>query len=141
MKNAMKKLHTLLSLTQLRFHCRKETPGRTFHVVTAANNSGESMIRFFSGLTDEMPKACGSFVRMDDDDSLLARECARWGEEKGEFRVGRWGHSRFKGSLYDYVTFIRNRYHWVVSPAKDRWEWDDFLGNASIGDFWKIFVR
>lgn len=100
-KNAMKKLRTLLSLYQLRFHCRKVTLERAFHVVTAANNSGKPVIRFFSGLTGEMPKACSSFVRMDDDDSLLARDCALWGEEQGTFKVGKWGQSWFKGNLYE----------------------------------------
>ncbi|PFX18418.1 EGF-like domain-containing protein [Stylophora pistillata] len=112
-KNAMKKLHTLLSFTQLRFHCKKETPGRTFHVVTAANNSGEPVIQFFSGFTGEMPKACGSFVRMDDDDSLLAEKCAFWGEEEGKYEVGKWGHSNIKGSLYNHAAFMKGRYHWL----------------------------
>ena len=141
MKNAMRKLHTLLSFTQLRFHCKRETPGRTFHVVTAANNSGEPVVQFFSGFTGEMPKACGSFVRMDDDDSLLAEKCALWGEEEGKYEVGKWGHSNIEGSLYNHAAFMAGRYHWLVSPVSQRWECDDTLGNVSIGDFWKIFVR
>ncbi|CAH3039690.1 unnamed protein product [Pocillopora meandrina] len=39
-KSAMKELRRHLSFTQLRFHCRKKQ-GRTFHVVTAFNSSGE----------------------------------------------------------------------------------------------------
>ena len=39
-KSAMKELRRYLSFTQLRFHCRKKQ-GRTFHVVTASNSSGD----------------------------------------------------------------------------------------------------
>ncbi|CAH3039721.1 unnamed protein product [Pocillopora meandrina] len=62
-KSAMKELRRHLSFTQLRFHCRKKQ-GRTFHVVTASNSSGEAVVRYFSGQTDEQPDACGSFVRL-----------------------------------------------------------------------------
>ena len=69
-KSAMKELRRHLSFTQLRFHCRKKE-GRTFHVVTASNTSGEAV--YFSGQTDEQPDACGSFVRLTlDDNSKLA---------------------------------------------------------------------
>ena len=44
-KSAMKELRRYLSFTQLRFHCRKKQ-GRTFHVVTASNSSGEAKIHF-----------------------------------------------------------------------------------------------
>ncbi|RMX39240.1 hypothetical protein pdam_00022906 [Pocillopora damicornis] len=53
----MKELRRHLSFTQLRFHCRKKQ-GRTFHVVTASNSSGEAVVRYFSGQTDEQPDAC-----------------------------------------------------------------------------------
>ena len=72
-KSVMKELRRHLSFTQLRFHCRKKQ-GRTFHVVTASNSSGEAVVRYFSGQTDEQPDACGSFVRLTwDDNSKLAR--------------------------------------------------------------------
>ena len=45
-KSAMKELRTHLSFTQLRFHCHKKQ-GRTFHVVTASNSSGEAVVRYF----------------------------------------------------------------------------------------------
>ena len=138
-KEAMKQFQTILSFTQLRFYCRKQNTGRTFHVVTAANSSGQAVVRYFSDLTDAMPNACGSFVRMDDDDSLLAENCHKWGEENGTHRVGKWGHSKVKQSLYNHAAFIAGHYHWVIQSS--RWECDDFRGNVSIGDFWKIFVR
>ena len=78
-KSAMKELRRHLSFTQLRFHCRKKQ-GRTFHVVTASNSSGEAVVQYFSGQTDEQPDACGSFVRVTlDDNSELAGICKDWG--------------------------------------------------------------
>ena len=64
--DAMKELRRHLSFTQLRFHCSKNK-GRTLHLTTAANSSGEAVVQYFSGQTDANPKACGSFVRMKDD--------------------------------------------------------------------------
>ena len=62
--SAMKELHRYLNFQQLRFHCRKHSVGRTFHVVTAANSSGKTVVQYFSGLTDVLPESCGSYVRM-----------------------------------------------------------------------------
>ena len=67
-KSAMKELRRHLSFSKLRFHCRKKQ-GRTLHVVTATNSSGEAVVRYFSGQTDEEPDACVSFVRLKRDDN------------------------------------------------------------------------
>ena len=45
------------------FHCHKKQ-GRKFHMVTASNSSGEPVVQYFGGQTDEQPDACGSFVRL-----------------------------------------------------------------------------
>ena len=50
-KSAMNELRTHLALTQLRFHCSKQQ-GRTFHVATVANSTGEAVVQYFSGQTD-----------------------------------------------------------------------------------------
>ena len=100
----MKKFQAILSFTQLKFYCKKQIPGRTFHVVTAANSSGQAVIQYFSDLTDALPKACGSFVRMDDDDSWLAETCHEWGAEENDIEVGKWGlggvTERLNGRFY-----------------------------------------
>ena len=91
-KSAMKELRRHLSFTQLRFHCRKKQ-GRTFHVVTAFNNSGEAVVQYFSGRTDEQPDACVSFVRLTlDGNSKLASICKGWGLANGKYYVGKWRH-------------------------------------------------
>ncbi|KAL9963777.1 hypothetical protein ACROYT_G027317 [Oculina patagonica] len=141
-KNATGELRTHLPFTQLRFHCRKQQ-GRTFHMTTAANSTGEAVVQYFSGQTDVQPDACGSFIRMDDDDSLTVGVCHKWGFEGGSFQVGKWGYaySQVQGRLYDHAAFVQNLYHWHLTADASRLECDDYRVGASSGDFWKVFVR
>ncbi len=130
-KNAMGELRTHLPFTQIRFHCSKRHHGRTFHVTTAANSTGEAVVQYFSGETDVQPGACGSFVRMDDDNSGLAGICHKWGTDdwKAEQR------------LNDHLAFVAGKYHWVLLEDGSRSNCDDRNGEVSSGDFWKVFVR
>ena len=138
--DGMRELRSRVSFTQLRFHCRKQQHGRTFHVKTAANSSGEAVVGFFGGDTDVIPKACGSFEKLKGDNSVLASRCAEWGRENGVYHVGKWVDERHKG-LHLYPAFIAYYHHWVTSPDDDRWECDDAAKDLSRGDFWKIYVR
>ena len=138
--DGMRELRSRISFTQLRFHCRKQQHGRTFHVKTAANSSGEAVVGFFGGDTDVIPKACGSFEKLKGDNSGLASKCAEWGRENGVFHVGKWGHEGHK-ELYMYSAFIGNYRHWATSPGHGRWECDDSRNDLTRGDFWKIYVR
>ena len=132
-KNAMKELRTHLPFTQLRFHCSKHQ-GRTFHVTTAANSSGEAVVQYFSGQTDVQPDSCGSFVRMENDNSRLAAECENWSNRK-------WSSAgEDEDRLYNGAAWVESAYHWVLGHH-DRWECDDYLVGVSSGDFWKVFVR
>ena len=134
--NAMKELRKQLSFTQLRFHCSKQQ-GRTFHVTTAANSSGEAVVQYFSGQTDVQPDACGSLVRMKDDNSRLAGACKQWKTKK-------WGiPGTDENRLYDHVAYVGGTYHWLLTPGGSRWECDDTTSSVgvSIGDFWKVYVR
>ena len=81
--SAPKELRSHLSFTQLRFHCSKKQ-GRTFHMITVNNSTGEPVVQFFSGQKDVLPDSCGSYKRMEDDDSKLAMECESWNYE-GKF--------------------------------------------------------
>ena len=106
-KSAMNKLLTHLSFTQMRFHCNKQQ-GRTFHVITAANSTGEAVVQYFSGQTDVQPDACGSFVRMVNDNSKLAGICDIWGYQYGAFHVGKWGNNASlvdQNRLFDHAAF------------------------------------
>ena len=142
----MKELRTHLPYTQLRFHCSKQK-GRTFHVTTAVNSTGNAVVQFFSGQTDALPDSCGSFVRMADDNSNLASECQDWGFENGVAKVGKWSARGLMGvsvsgeqSLYDHACFVPGARHWLIGQYS-RIECDDFELELSSGDFWKVFVR
>jgi len=138
-KRAMKQLRTHLGFSQLRFFCSKQQ-GRTFHLTTVANSSGEAVVQYFSGQTDVLPAACGSFQRMDDD-SQLAVTCDQWGNEDGNHHVGKWGHynKTEQHQMYNHAAFVAFKCHWVISGGK--WLRDDG-GNTlfviSSRDFWKI---
>ena len=141
-KSAMNELRTHLPFTQLRFHCSKQHHGRTFHVTTVANSTGEAVVQYFSGQTDVFPDACGSFVRMKNDDSLLAGVCDKWGDEHGSPFVGKWGMEGIdEDRLYNHPAYAAGFYHWLVTPGGSRWECDDLEVGLSSGDFWKVFVR
>ena len=139
-KDAMNELRTHLSFTQLRFHCSK-LQGRTFHVTTTANRTGEAVVQYFSGQTNVQPASCGSFVKMENDNSMLAGICEKWGYEKNSHRVGKWGREKDQSRLYDHPAFFELTYHWLIEPTGPRWECDDYLVGVSTGDFWKVFVR
>ena len=147
-KSAMKELRRHLSFTQLRFHCRKKQ-GRTFHVVTASNSSGEAVVQYFSGQTDEQPDACGSFLRVtSDDNSELAGICKDWGRlVSGEVRVGKWGHGEGQERLYLYPVLKKKEYHVRVllhnGDDLRKMECDDSSAPnvGTNGDFWRVFVR
>ena len=136
-KTAMNQLRTHLSFTQLRFFCRKQ---RTFHVTTANNSTGEAVVKYFSGQTDTMPASCGSYVKMDDDNSFLAGLCSRWGWE-GAYYVGKWGHMKDQDRLFSHSAFVAYLYHFLIDPRYPRWECDDYNVGVSPGNFWKVFVR
>ena len=147
-KTAMNELRTHLSFTQLRFHCSKNN-GRTFHVTTAANNTGEPVVRYFSGQTDVQPASCGSYVRMENDNSVSAGVCQRWGLENGSFEVAKWGAGFDQERLYNHLAFVNNFYNWALDHPflsehggrSRRWGCDDMLVGVTTGDFWKIYVR
>ena len=139
-KSAMNELRTHLSFTQLRFHCSKQQ-GRTFHVTTVANSTGEAVVQYFSGQTDVQPDACGSFVRMENDNSGLAGVCSQWGHNGVSFYVGKWSGVVDQERLYIHTAFVTGLYQWLLTPDGSRLECDDYLVGVSSGDFWKVFVR
>ena len=138
----MNELRSLINFTKLRFHCSKQQ-GRTFHVTTVVNSSGEAVVQYFSGQTDVLPSSCSSFQTLAGDNSQLAMLCDRWGTD-GAHNVGKWGHHLKKGQLrmYDHAAFVAHMYHWVI--VNGLWLCDDLPSNyfvISPEDFWKIYVR
>ena len=138
--NATKELYEDLNFQQIRFHCSKQL-GRTFHVVTAANSSGKAVVQYFSGLTDVLPDSCGSFERMEDDDSRLSRRCSEWLSGAGSWSSTGINEDR----LYNILAFMGSPGHywllWDKNYAEHSFECDDIQVGVSSGDFWKVFVR
>ena len=142
--SAMNELRTHLSFTQLRFHCSKQQ-GRTFHVTTVPNSTGEAVVQYFSGQNDTLPYSCSSFVRMKDDNSYLAKQCSQWGNDGISRFVGKWGHANKRGEtrMYDHTAFVAGLYHWMITDGV--WLCDDKTASGylplSPGDSWKIYLR
>ena len=140
--SALNELRSHLYFAQLRLHCRKQY-GRTFHVATLANDTGEDVVKYFSRQTDTMPDACGSFATLPGDNSVLARNCSSWGKD-GRYHIGKWGHEGMR-ELYKFPAFAFWEFNWATNPESgwNRWECDDFGNSNSVssGDFWKIYVR
>ena len=141
----MLELRTHLSFTQVRFHCSKKH-GRTFHVTTVTNSSGEAVVQYFSGQTDVRPHACGSFETMDDDDSEMSKLCHKWGVDSLEnsvLHINKWGppYLGAQGRLLDHPAFVYRLHHWLLFQDGSRFECDDYYVGVSSGDFWKVFVR
>jgi len=109
-------------------------------VITTKNSSGEAVVQYFSGQTDTMPASCGSYVKMDDDDSVLAGICSKWGWD-GSYNVGKWGHMRDQTRLYDHPAFAYYGHVFWIAPNSNRWECDDINTGVTSGNVWKIFVR
>ena len=76
--SALGDLKKKIPFNQLRFHCFKKIPGRTFHVVTMKNTLGDDVVKYFTAQTDSFPKSCGSFYSLPDDNSMLSKSCWRW---------------------------------------------------------------
>ena len=147
----MKELRRLINFTQLRFHCKKQKPGRTIHIATVKNSSGEAVVQYFSGQTNALPIACGSFYKIKDDNSTLANKCQLWGKHT-KYEVNKWGHEKDDslGSdqnetrLFNHAMFVYHDVHWVVGH-NERFECDDYNEHGTTADFsgglWEIFVR
>ena len=142
-------LREKMNFSQLRFLCRKKIPGRTFHIMSKRNILGELAVKFFTALINSIPKACGSFSSMEDDNSIMAKNCSKWGYESGKYQIDKWSHVSLQVNhrLVDHVSFIHREANWIINHD-GRWECDDYMHAkgavqyaVSAGDFWKIYVR
>ena len=138
--SALNDLKAVMRFTRMRFHCSKPG-GSTFHIVTTGNSSGKAVIQYFTEQKNSMPDSCGSYIKLWDDNSDLANQCASWGRNNyGKYHVGKWGHQN-KHELYDHPAFIESAHHWIIFT---RWECDDYKPSPYSPPpetFWKIFVR
>ena len=78
MRGGFNQLKIDMGFTQILFYCFKKNRGRVLHIMTNKNWKGAKVVKFFTE-SDTLPKACGSFTRLPDDNSTLARSCVKWG--------------------------------------------------------------
>ncbi|KAK2556847.1 hypothetical protein P5673_021057, partial [Acropora cervicornis] len=132
-----------ISFKQLRFYCHKKRVGRTLHIMTRLNAKGEMVVRYFSNSTDR-PIACGSFVNLPDDTSIVSQHCNSWSVH-GD---GNWGSKQYNGNWRIqnepiYVD-VGSKHTMQIVPKSFRSycddHWDDNVQH-SAGDSWFIFVR
>ena len=138
LRNGFNQLKQDIGFTQIRLYCFKKTRGRVFHIMTKEDTKGANVVKFFTS-SNNIPKACGSFSRLPDDNSSLAVKCDKWGFPNTD----RWGHENM---LTDSRLFLRPmtlasvpRFYRLKGP-KYQCDDDDDL-NPSIGDTWQVFVR
>ena len=99
LRNGFNQLKQDMGFTQIRLYCFKKTRGRVFHIMTKEDTKGAKVVKFFTS-SNIMPKACGSFSRLPDDNSSLAVHCDKWGYPNTD----RWGHGNM---LTDSRLFFR----------------------------------
>lgn len=142
---AIRKLRDVMGFHQIRWRCSKKSLGRTFHIMTTNNSAGHNVLKHFLDQPSLRPSACNSFVRLPDDNSILAQNCMKWGNiGSGRVEVNRWGRYSNTGDFRIYnnaIVWESKHYLTFVSP---NYYCDDFTGNygaLSIGDQWDLFVR
>ena len=134
MRTGFDRLKNDTGFTQIRFYCFKKKRGRVFHIMTNMDTKGANVVKFFTE-SDTLPKACGSFTRLPDDNSSLAINCDKWGYPKGG-----WGHGMNKNNKRLFTRPIA----WTGQRFFRLWgdyDCDDHGENLSLGDTWMIFVR
>ena len=143
--SALARLHNLLHFAQIRFKCSKPTSRKSVDLATSTNGLGAEVVKFFTGKMPKgkFPKACGSFVILPEDHSVLSKKCSQWGYIAGKgYKTGTWGHDNRDKEIrmMNHLFFVKAKAHFQV--IQGRWECDDNNpGTPKDDDYWKIYVR
>ncbi|EDO46921.1 predicted protein [Nematostella vectensis] len=142
---ALAELRRLTGFNQLRYYCHKRVTGRTFHVTTALNPAGLEVVRYFTGNTSQ-PLACGSYHRLPDDDSILASNCAGWGNYGVTDWPGKWGYHKHKEEfrVYNEPIFWKtnsSKIYVNLMPSSLLCDEPNNYTEYSEGDTWRLYVR
>ena len=129
-----------MGFSQIRFYCFKKKIGRVFHIMTSNDSMGNDVVKFFTN-SDNLPEACGSFLRLPDDNSSLAVNCQEWGHPE----KNKWGH-RSQGLATDRLyrkPLVWSNTRFFRFTLGDGLCCDDkpSSGTVTHGDKWQIFVR
>lgn len=134
---ATRTLMQRVGATELRWRCEKPAVGRRFHIKTA----DAAVIAYYTGASDVMPSAPGTFTPLDDDTSILRANPARWGRIGTTYETGTWGHEAIARSDRFILAgpFIKELAHWTL--FQQRFECDDYVLSGSRQGTWELFIR
>ena len=137
-------LKKLIGFTQIRYYCYKKASGRVFHIMTAPDTNGESVVRYLTEDPSIQPKACGSFTRLPGDNAILSENCDKWGKDRTGEECGKWGDVKRKGTfrIYNNPIFWQDLYY--INFKTSKLACDDSRTRPlplSLGDNWQLFVR
>ena len=111
--------------------------------MTKRNQAGEAAVRYLiEDRKISRPPACGSFEPLPDDNSILAANCNKWGNNVKCSKCNKWGHPK---NLYGYRVY-NNPIFWegksYVNFNPKSLACDGFR-NAPLseGDKWQLLVR
>ena len=141
---AIWQLKQLIHFTQLRYFCHKKSTGRIFHIMTKRDSHGERALRYLTEDPSVQPRACGSFETLPDDNSFLAANCAKWGNDGVNSECNKWGYYKNKGNyrIYNDPIIWEGKYYINLKPsilACD--DSRDMPHPLSPGDKWQMYVR
>lgn len=142
--NAISQLQRGLEFRQIRYFCYRRSVGRRLHIMTTMDSHGDDVLRYFISDPRAQPTACGSFVKLPDDTSILASHCQKWGHDGQSAECNKWGYYVHNGTyrIYQKPAFWHEKYYYSIIPTHllcDENETDNQM--LSIGDSWKVFVR
>ena len=140
---AIQRLRKAMPFYQLRWYCFKKTRERVFHVATKNNTAGkrvlDSFLRFQSTAA-----ACGSFIRLPDDNSTISQHCNKWGTTNMSSPINEWGSPSNNGRYRIY----RNVSHLIGGRTsfnigfRNFFYCDDHVANSNTpGDTWEVYAR
>ncbi|KAK2553981.1 hypothetical protein P5673_024686 [Acropora cervicornis] len=140
--NALLELQRLIKFTQLRFFCHQNSTGRIFHIMTKRNPAGKAAVHDLIESSKTRPPACGSFEALPNDNSVLAANCDKWGNNGRCSECSKWGDADKRSGyrLYNNPVFWKGKGYVNFYPKY--LACDGFI-NASLskGDKWQLFVR
>lgn len=141
---AIRQLKQLINFTQIRYFCHKKSTGRTFHIMTKNDPHGKRAVKYLIEDPSVQPRACGSFVAFPDDNSFLATNCAKWGNDGSSGECNKWGYFKHKGIFRIYNDPILWEGKHYVNLKTSVLACDDLITAPlplSKGDKWQLFVR
>ena len=139
LRDGFKQLKIGMGFTQIRFYCLKKERGRVIHIMTSNNSMGTDVVNFFT-VSNTLPRACGSFTRLPNDNSSLAQNCDKWGYPTKD----RWGHALQLGDDHLFkrpFLWEGTRFYKIIPGNSKNLQCDDINDSLSLGDRWEVFVR